>query len=39
MDFDETWYAWVLNVPYKTIGFFFGQIRPGAGPGQGKNRS
>ena len=38
MDFDETWYAWSTHGPLPVL-LFFGQIRPGAGPGRGKNRS
>ena len=38
MDFDETWYAWSTHGPLQVL-LFFGQIRPGADPGRGKNRS
>ena len=38
MDFDETWYAWSTHGPIQVL-LFFGQIRPGADPGRGKNRS
>ena len=38
MDFDETWYGWSTQGPLQVL-LFFGQIRPGADPGQGKNRS
>ena len=37
MDFDETWYAWSTHGPLQVL-LFFGQIRPGADPGRGKNR-
>ena len=35
VDFDETWYGWSTQGPL----LFFGQIRPGADPGRGKNWS
>ena len=38
MDFDETWYGWSTQGPLQEL-LFFGQIRPGADPGRGKNRS
>ena len=38
MDFDETWYGWSTQGPLQVL-LFFGQIRPGADPGQGKKRS
>ena len=38
MDFDETWYWWSTQGPLQVL-LFFGQIRPGADPGRGKNRS
>ena len=38
MDFDETWYGWSTQGPLQVL-LFFGQIRPGADPEQGKNRS
>ena len=38
MDFDEIWYAWSTYGPLQVL-LFFGQIRPGADPGRGKNRS
>ena len=38
MDFDETWYAWSTHSPLQVL-LFFGQIRQGADPGRGKNRS
>ena len=38
MDFDETWYGWSTQGPLQVL-LFFGQIRPGADPGQSKNRS
>ena len=38
MDFDETWYGWSNQGPLQVL-LFFGQIRPGADPGRGKNRS
>ena len=38
MDFDETWYGWSTQYPLQVL-LFFGQIRPGADPGRGKNRS
>ena len=38
MDFDETWYAWSTHGPLQVL-LFFGQIRPGADPGRGRNRS
>ena len=38
MEFDETWYAWSTHGPLQVL-LFFGQIRPGADPGRGKNRS
>ena len=38
MDFDETWYGWSTHGPLQVF-LFFGQIRPGADPGRGKNRS
>ena len=38
MDFDETWYGWSTQGPLQVL-LFFGQIRPGADPGRGKNRS
>ena len=37
MDFDETWYGKSTQGPLQVL--FFGQIRPGADPGRGKNRS
>ena len=38
MDFDETWYGWSTQGALQVL-LFFGQIRPGADPGRGKNRS
>ena len=38
MDFDETLYGWSTQGPLQVL-LFFGQIRPGADPGRGKNRS
>ena len=38
MDFDETWYGWSTQGPLQVL-LFIGQIRPGADPGRGKNRS
>ena len=38
MDFDETWYGWSTQGPLQVL-LFFGQIRPGADPGRGKNKS
>ena len=38
MDFDETWYGWSTQGPLQVL-LFSGQIRPGADPGRGKNRS
>ena len=38
MDFDETWYGGSTQGPLQVL-LFFGQIRPGADPGQGQNRS
>ena len=38
LDFDETWYGWSTQGPLQVL-LFFGQIRPGADPGRGKNRS
>ena len=38
MDFDETWYGWSTQGPLQVL-LFFGQIRQGADPGRGKNRS
>ena len=38
IDFDETWYGGSTQVPLQVL-LFFGQIRPGADPGRGKNRS
>ena len=38
MDFDETWCGWSTQGPLQVL-LFFGQIRPGADPGRGKNRS
>ena len=38
MDFDETWYGWSTQGPLQVL-LFFSQIRPGADPGRGKNRS
>ena len=38
MDFDETWYGWSTQGPLQVL-LFFGQIRSGADPGRGKNRS
>ena len=38
MDFGETWYAWSTHGPLQVL-LFFGQIRPGADPGRGKNKS
>ena len=35
MDFDETWYGWSTQRPLQVL-LFFGQIRPGADPGQAK---
>ena len=38
VDFDETWYGWSTQCPLQVL-LFFGQTRPGADPGRGKNRS
>ena len=38
MDFDETWYGWSTQGPLQVL-LTFGQIRRGADPGRGKNRS
>ena len=38
MDLDETWKGWSTHGPLQVL-LFFGQIRPGADPGRGKNRS
>ena len=38
MDFDETWYGGSTQGPLQVL-LFFGQIRPGADPGWGQNRS
>ena len=38
MNFDETWYWWSTQGPLQVL-LFFGQIRPGADPGRGRNRS
>ena len=38
MDFDETWYGWSTQGPLQVL-LFFGQIRQGADPGRGRNRS
>ena len=38
IEFDETYRAEVLMVPYK-LNYFFDQIRPRADPGRGKNMS
>ena len=38
MDFDETWKGWSAHIPLQVL-LFFGQIRPGADPGRGQNRS
>ena len=38
MDFDETWQGWSTHGPLQVL-LFFGQIRPGADPGWGQNRS
>ena len=38
MDVYETWYGWSAHGPLQML-LFFGQIRPGADPGRGKNRS
>ena len=38
IDFDETWYGGSTQGPLQVL-LFFGQIRPGADPGQGQNRS
>ena len=38
MDFDETWHAWSTLGPVQVL-LFFGQIRPGADPGWGRNMS
>ena len=38
MDFDETWYGWSTRGPLQVL-LFFGQIRTGADPVRGKNRS
>ena len=38
MDFDETWYGWSTQGALQVL-LFFGQIRPGADPGRGKNGS
>ena len=38
IDFDETWYGWSTQGPLQVL-LFFGQIRPGADPGRGQNRS
>ena len=34
----ETWWGWSAHGPLQVL-LFFGQNRPGADPGQGKNRS
>ena len=33
-----TWWGWSAHGPLQVL-LFFGQIRPGADPGQGENRS
>ena len=38
MDYDEIWYGWSTQGPLQVL-LFFGQIRQGADPGRGKNRS
>ena len=38
MDFDETWYGGSTKGSFQVL-LFFGQIRPGADPGQGQNKS
>ena len=38
MDFDQTWYGGSTQGPLQVL-LFFGQIRPGADPGRGQNRS
>ena len=38
MDFDETWYGWSTQGPLQVL-LFIGQIRRGADPWRGKNRS
>ena len=38
MDFDEIWWEWYTHGPLQVL-LFFGQIRPGADLGRGKNRS
>ena len=38
IDFNETWYGWSTQGPLQVL-LFFGQIRPGADPGRGQNRS
>ena len=35
MDFDEIWYGWSTQGPLQVL-LLFGQIDPGADPGQGK---
>ena len=40
MDFAcDTWYGWSTRKAALQVLLFFGQIRPGADPGRGKNRS
>ena len=34
----ETWWGWSAHGPLQVL-LFFGQIRPGADPGRGQNRS
>ena len=38
MDVYETWLGWSAHGPLQVL-LFFGQIRPGADPGRGQNRS
>ena len=38
IDFDGTWYGWSTQGPLQVL-LIFGQIRPGADPGRGQNRS
>ena len=38
MDVYETWLGWSAHDPLQVL-LFFGQIRPGADPGRGQNRS
>ena len=38
MDIDKNWYGWSTKGPLQVL-LFFGQIRPGADPGRGQNRS